>query len=146
MRIPEAGAAMLSRMKLLALAASVAVIGLNAACGGAEPGETTPTTFTDCLRQQGVEIETARPSGMPTARLSGMPTVRPSGAWPYNVDDPAVGTAMEVCGSLRPSGRPSGRPGGDRSAYLNCLAERGITPSPGQVLPSEAAVCEVLRR
>jgi len=161
---------MLTRMKLLALAATVVVVGFAAGCGGGGgDGQATPaaSSFADCLRQQGIELPTARssafptarPSGFPTARPSGFPTARPSGGSgsgregggfqrPAGVDEQTWQKALEACGSLRPSrGAGAGQsPGtGALTAYLNCLSEHGVTYSPGQTLPDDAKVCEVLR-
>jgi len=114
---------------------------------------------------------TARPSGLPGGRPSGFPggrlTARPSGEpgqgqgqggfgnfqRPEGVDEQTWQKALQACSSLRPSRFPGGggpgasrRPGNDAlAAYLNCLSEHGVTYSPGQTLPEDAKVCEVLR-
>lgn len=200
---------MLCRMKLLALTAakhavtrSAAVrmaavrmaavlvvagvtVGFAAACGGSGDGDqaTPAADFADCLRQQGINVSTARPSGFPTVRPSGLPegrpsgfpggrpTARPSGGFgqgqgqggfgnfqrPEGVDEQTWQKALQACAALRPSRFPGGGgfgasrdpgqgPGsGALSAYLNCLSEHGVTYSPGQTLPDDAKVCEVLR-
>jgi hypothetical protein len=49
-------------------------------------------------------------------------------------------------GSRGPGNGPgNGSGNGPLAAYLNCLSEHGVTYSPGQPLPDDAKVCEVLR-
>lgn len=186
MRKREGAGPMLTRMKLLALAAVVVALGFTAGCGGSggdgdDESTTAGTNFSDCMKQQGIDVPTARPSGFPTARPSGLaggrpsgfPTVRPSGGFPSGapgggsqggfpgglqrpngVDEQQWRKALEACGSLRASLAPGGqRPGGGDGpggndgmrAFLNCLSEHGVTYTPGQTLPEDAKVCEVLR-
>lgn len=168
------GRTMLLRMKLLALAVSLAVIGFATACGGGDGDTAAPdsspnamSAFNECMKKEGIELPTARPSGGPRGtigtRPSGAPGARPSGGPgggsgglqpPEGVDQEKWASAMQVCGSLRPSRSPGGdRIGGNAfSAYINCLAERGITFSPGQPIATTdpkvadaVKVCEVLR-
>jgi hypothetical protein len=155
-------------MKLLALAAVLAAAGLATGCGGGNGDNATPasTNFTECMKQQGIEIPnvrasgqpreraSGRPSTFPTARPSNFPTARPSGGFsgfggfqrPAGVDEEKWQKALEACGSLRPSRAPGNQQGGGAmTAYLNCLREHGVTYSPGQTLPDAAKVCEILR-
>jgi len=115
------------------------------------------------------------PGGRPSGFPGGRPTARPSGApgqgqgqgqgqsgfgnfqRPEGVDEETWQKALQACSSLRPSRFPGGGgfgpssgpgqgPGrGALTAYLNCLSEHGVTYSPGQTLPDDAKVCEILR-
>jgi len=109
----------------LALAACSATLTLAAACGGSGPGgddngapaaggqDSAFAAYTDCLKQQGIDVLDSRPSDRPFGRPSG----RPSGA-------PGPG------GSGRPSGAPSpgasGRPGGGQPGGFAGLRPAGV--------------------
>ena len=166
-----------SRKAAVGLVAALAVLGFTAGCGDSGDGDQTPpaaANFADCLRQQGIELPTVRPSGFPTARPSGFPGGRPSGfpggrqsgvpgqgqgqgglgnfQRPEGVDEQTWQKALQACSSLRPSRFPGATRGpgqgpgaGALAAYLNCLSEHGVTYSPGQTLADDAKVCEVLR-
>jgi hypothetical protein len=146
---------------LLMLAAAGA--GILAACGGSgDPSANpSPTSYAECLQQQGVTIPSGRATDRPTARPSGSAQPRPSGtAFPrpsgsggpgngqFGQGNEAMQKAMQACANLRPSGGANG--GGNQealTAYVNCLKDKGITWNPGDPTPTaEAAkVCEVLR-
>lgn len=129
------------RAALTAIVAA-AVLGLAAACGSADEGDTGQHTgggadgfavYTACLKEQGIDLGDSfgrggGPSGRPTTRPSGMPTnrptVRPSGR-PGGFGGPGGGMrlpegvtaeqwqqAQQACAAVRPSGGPGF--GGDR--------------------------------
>ncbi|MEV4414545.1 hypothetical protein [Catellatospora sp. NPDC049609] len=128
---------------VLTATVAITVLGLAAACGSADEGDTGQHTggaadgfaaYAACLKEQGITLPegfgrgggpsgrpTARPSGQPTAR----PTVRPSGQ-PGGFGGPGAGMrlpdgvtaeqwqqAQQACTAVRPSGGPGGF-GGDR--------------------------------
>ena len=133
-------------------AAFVATAGFAAACGGSAGSNSaapTPaaTDYLTCLRDNGVNVPTGRPSGFPSARASDRPTVRPSGGAsgfprgggggffggtgaPNGVDPSTFAKAQQACAALRPSAFPGGgRRGGADAAYRNCLSQHGVTVS-----------------
>lgn len=136
-------------------AAFVATAGFAAACGstGSNSAAPTPaaTDYLTCLKDNGVTLPTARPSGgfgrpsgFPSARGSNRPTVRPSGsagfprggggffggtAAPNGVDPSTWAKAQQACAALRPTAFPGRGGGGFDSAYRNCLGQHGVTLS-----------------
>jgi hypothetical protein len=144
----------------LALLATAAVVGFVAftvvACaGGSTPQTTANTSYTECLRNEGIDIPTANPRGtaFPSGRPTNFPSARPSGrpggggnggfgnTPPSGVDPQKWQAALQKCASLRPSGNPSRGPRGDgrATAYTNCLADHGVT---GQLPPSDPKLAE----
>lgn len=135
----------------------------TAACGasGDPSANPSPTSYAECLAQQGVTIPsgraTARPSGSANPRPSGSAFPRPSGSGgpgggqgngQFGQGNEAMQKAMQACANLRPSGAVNGGANQEAlTAYINCLKDKGITWNPGDATPTaEAAkVCEVLR-
>jgi hypothetical protein len=137
------------------LAAGVLAAAMLAACGGASgtPNAAPSGNYLDCLREHGVNLPQAGPSGRvrPSGfgAPSGRPTVRPSGPRssatlrpgnpfggffgsqaPPGVDQSTWEQALQACAALRPSVNPSRlRDNGAATAYRNCLAEHGVTVS-----------------
>lgn len=165
-----------------ALFSSAAVLLLAAACGGSDGGGDAAggnggnggangfAAYTECLRQQGINVPTDRPTGRPSGRPSGTPSPGASqgsrgggfGSFrPEGVDDATWQKAQDACRAKLPSGRPSGFPSGFPSggpnsgaftAYRNCLRDNGVTDGSMRDLntadPKVAAAvkkCEVLR-
>jgi hypothetical protein len=97
-------------------ALAAATLMLSAACGssggGASPSPSATArgfaAYADCLREHGVDVPTARPSGRPSGGFFGG----------------ANAEARRACRSLAPQGR---RPGlQQRQAYRGCLADHGV--------------------
>ena len=174
-RRPRRAAALLVATVALAFTAACSGSADSTAQTGATPGAADGQAFAayqNCLKEHGVTLPTAgpsggpggfdgsrgpRPSGGPDRRASGAP--RPSGfpggggpgggfGRPAGVNDATWEKAQAACQSLRPSGRPSGRgngPGGDgaSAAYRTCLKDHGVTLG-GQLTTADPAVTKAL--
>ncbi len=111
---------------LLALVASgCGTAAAPTASAGTAPPSPNANSYLTCLRQHGVSVPAARPSGAPTAR----PTVFPSGG--FGGGNPAMQKARQACASLRPKGGFGGlRRGGFGAAFTafrTCMAAHGET-------------------
>ena len=131
----------------------VAAAGVVAACASKAPTRPSPgaapagfQAYTDCLRQHGVTLPTARAGARPSARPrpSGSPGGGNRGGGtpggragfgfgdrpPPGVDAATWEKAQQACASVRPSAGPRGSGGagnGAATAYRNCLADHGVT-------------------
>jgi hypothetical protein len=167
------------------LVASAAML-FTAACsgsdsGGAQAGATPGAAggqafaaYQNCLKENGVTLPTARPSGGPggfggsrgprpsgAPDRSGGPRVRPSGfpgggfpgggfGRPAGVDDATWEKAQTACQSLRPTGRPGGAGRGDggrgdgASAAYRTCLQDHGVTMGGQLKTADPAVAKAL--
>ncbi|MDN3352576.1 hypothetical protein [Actinomadura sp. DC4] len=122
------------------LLASAGALLFSAACGSsggkasASPSASAGASggfaaYADCLRQHGVNIPTARPSGRPSGGAGGGGFFGGGGAGGANQ------AARQACQSLAPSGGFGGGRGmQELQAYRSCLSDHGVklpTPTPG---------------
>ncbi|GLW11909.1 hypothetical protein Misp01_70370 [Microtetraspora sp. NBRC 13810] len=146
---------------------ALALVLLVSSCGGddgtaaaapAQPGAggDSRAAFAQCLREHGVTLPTARPSGAPSARPGGGPSGGPGGGFGAGRSlSPEMGRAMQACASLRPSGGP-GRMGGRRmddsafQAFRTCMQDNGakLPEGRGAARPDESdpAVAKALKK
>lgn len=120
MRILQSAAVLASTVALM----SVAACGSSTAHPAATPSGTRRpgdfAAYASCLRQHGVNIPTARPTGRPAGGM-------------FNG---ASRQALAACRSLAP--RRSGRGMQEMQAFRSCLTDHGVsmpTPSPGMRPP-----------
>jgi hypothetical protein len=125
MRILRGGVLLASATALLFSAACGSSGGKAAATPSGSSSSGGFAAYAACLRQHGVNIPTARPSG------------RPSGGGGFFGGGGANQEARQACQSLMPRG--GGRFGGGRGmqelqAFRSCLSDHGVklpTPTPG---------------
>ncbi len=136
MRILRAGAVLTSAAALLCAAACGSSSGdkTSATPSGAASsrGAAGFTAYADCLRQHGVKVPSARPSGRPGGGAigGGGGAIGGGGGFRGGNIDPK---ALQACRSLMPQFGNRGQGMQELQAFRSCLSDHGVkmpTPSP----------------